>query len=179
MPTEEPTQETSEQPQGQEAEKVDYQAEAEKWKSLSRKNEDRARENAEKAKRLDELEEKSKSEIQKAIEAREAAEKRASALEVKVLRASIASAKGVDADLLTGSTEEEITAAADKLLAWRGPETPAGPPASTSSSDAGKKGDLVGQARQLTRDDLKGMTPKQINDARREGKLNQIMGITS
>ena len=179
MPTEEPTQEISEQPQGQEAEKVNYQAEAEKWKSLSRKNEDRARENAEKAKRLDELEEKSKSEIQKAIEAREAAEKRASALEVKVLRASIASAKGVDADLLTGSTEEEITAAADKLLAWRGPATPAGPPASTSSSDAGEKGDLVGQVRQLTRDDLKGMTPKQINDARREGKLNQIMGITS
>ena len=179
MPTEEPTQETPEQPQGQEAEKVDYQAEAEKWKSLSRKNEDRARENAEKAKRLDELEEKSKSEIQKAIEAREAAEKRASALEVKVLRASIASAKGVDADLLTGSTEEEITAAADRLLAWRGQATPARPPASTSSSDAGEKGDLVGQARQLTRDDLKGMTPKQINDARREGKLNQIMGITS
>ena len=179
MPTEEPTQEISEQPQGQEAEKADYQAEAEKWKSLSRKNEDRARENAEKAKRLDELEEKSKSEIQKAIEAREAAEKRASALEVKVLRASIASTKGVDADLLTGSTEEEITAAADKLLAWRGQSTPAGPPASTSSSDAGEKGDLVGQARQLTRDDLKGMTPKQINDARREGKLNQIMGITS
>ena len=179
MPTEEPTQETSEQQQGQVAEKADYQAEAEKWKSLSRKNEDRARENAEKAKRLDELEEKSKSEIQKAIEAREAAEKRASSLEVKVLRASIASAKGVDADLLTGSTEEEITVSADKLLAWRGPETPAGPPASTSSSDAGKKGDLIEGVKQLARDDLKGMTPTQINEARRAGKLNQIMGITS
>ena len=161
------------------AETVDYKAKAEMWRQQARKNEERARENAEKAKRLDAIEEQSKSEIQKAIEAREAAEKRASALEVKVLRASIASAKGVDADLLTGSTEEEIAAAADKLLAWRGPATPAGPPASTSSSDAGKKGDLIEGVKQLARDDLKGMTPTQINEARRAGKLNQIMGITS
>ena len=179
MPTEEPTQEISEQPQGQEAEKVDYQAEAEKWKSLSRKNEDRARENAEKAKRLDEIEEQSKSEIQKAIEAREAAEKRASAAEVKSLRASIAVAKGIDPDLLTGSTEEEITAAAEKLLAWRGAAAPAVPAAkpSTSSDDAGPRGDAISGPKQLTKDELKGMTPKEINEARKRGELNTIMGV--
>ena len=170
-PAEEPTPESTET--------VDYKAEAEKWKSLSRKNENQARENAEKAKRLDEIEEQSKSEIQKAIEAREAAEKRASAAEVKSLRASIAVAKGIDPDLLTGSTEEEITAAAEKLLAWRGAAAPAVPAAkpSTSSDDAGPRGDAISGPKQLTKDELKGMTPKEINEARKRGELNTIMGV--
>ena len=78
-------------------------------------------------------------------------------------------------DLLTGTTQEEITASADRLLAWRGPTTP---PASTSSADAGQRGDNVAGPRQLTREDLKAMTPAQINKARRDGQLNQIMGVS-
>jgi hypothetical protein len=167
-PAEEPTPESTET--------VDYKAEAEKWKALSRKNEERARENAEKAKKLDEIEEQSKSEVQKAIEAREAAEKRAANLEVKALRASIAASKGIDPELLTGSTEEEITASADRLLAWRGGGEKT--PASTSSKDAGELGDTISGPKQLTRDDLKGMTPKEINEARKNGQLNSIMGVS-
>lgn len=158
-------------------ETVDYKAEAEKWKSLSRKNEDRARENAAKAKRLDEIEEQSKSALQKALEAQQAAEKRAAELEVTALRARIAAQKGVDVDLLTGNTEEEIAAAADRLIAWRGEAAPK-VPASTSSDDAGPRGDQISGPAQLTRDDLKDMTPKQINQARLAGQLNTIMGVS-
>ena len=52
------------------------------------------------------------------------------------------------------------------------------PPASTSSADAGQRGDNVAGPRQLTREDLKAMTPAQINKARRDGQLNQIMGVS-
>lgn len=160
------------------AEPTDWRAEAEKWKALSRKNEERAHSNAEKAKRLDELEEKSKSEMQKALERADAAEKRAAALEVQATRARVAAARGVDVDLLTGSTEEEITACADRLLAWRGESAPSRPPASTPATDAGARGDTVAGPKQYTREDLKTMTPKQINEARRAGHLDRIMGVS-
>ena len=159
----------------QETATVDWKAEAEKWKALSRQNEDRAKANADKAKRFDAIEEQSKSEMQKLVEAKEAAERRAAAAETASLKARIAAAKGVDVDLLTGTTQEEITASADRPLAWRGPVTP---PASTSSVDAGQRGDNVAGPRQLTREDLKAMTPEQINKARRDGQLNQIMGVS-
>ena len=181
--TVEPTGQSASSPTGtatapqapQETATVDWKAEAEKWKALSRQNEDRAKANADKAKRLDALEEQSKSEMQKLLEAKEAAEKRAAAAETASLKARIAASKGVDVDLLTGTTQEEITASADRLLAWRGPVTPS---ASTSSADAGQRGDNVAGPRQLTREDLKAMTPAQINKARRDGQLNQIMGVS-
>lgn len=172
-----PGQEDQEASQGGPTE-PDWKAEAEKWKALSRKNEERAHSNAEKAKRLDELEEKSKSEMQKALERADAAEKRAAALEVQATRARVAAAKGVDVELLTGTTEEEITAAADRLLAWRGESAPPKPPASTPATDAGARGDTVNGAKQYTREDLKTMTPKQINEARRAGHLDHIMGVS-
>lgn len=171
------TQEAPAAPQGG-AEPTDWKAEAEKWKALSRKNEERAHSNAEKAKRLDELEEKSKSEMQKAQERADAAEKRAAALEVQATRARVAAAKGVDVELLAGSTEEEITACADRLLAWRGESAPPKPPAATPATDAGARGDTIGGPKQYTREDLKTMTPKQINEARRAGHLDHIMGVS-
>lgn len=157
---------------------TDWKAEADRWKALSRQNEARAKANADKAKRLDEIEEQAKTEMQKAIERAEAAEKRAADLEVQATRARIAAAKGVSADLLTGTTEEEITESADRLLAWRSEtSTPPKPPASTPATDAGARGDVIGSVAQLTREDLKSMTPKQINEARIQGRLNHIMGV--
>lgn len=131
-----------------------------------------------KAKRLDEIEEQTKSETQKEREKREAAEKRAAELEVRALRATIAATKGIDPELLTGTTEEEITAAAEKLLAWRGEVTPPAAPPSTTAADAGNKGEVIGGAKQLTREDLKNMTPHEINEARKKGQLNSLMGIS-
>ena len=155
------------------AQQVDWEAEARKWKELSRKNESRMKENAEKARLYDEAQEQGKSELQKAQEAAAKAEARAAAMEAEALRARVAAATGVDADLLSGSSEEELRASAERLLAWRGAQVPKGAPA----TDAGVRGDEIRAARQLTRDDLKKMSPAEIIKARQDGQLNNIMGI--
>lgn len=74
-----------------------------------------------KAERLDQAEEAAKTELQKAQDAAAAAEKRATDAEAKALRGEIAAARGVPAALLSGSTQEELEAAADALLAFKGP----------------------------------------------------------
>lgn len=73
-----------------------------------------------KADKLSKIEEANKSEAEKAQARAEAAEKRAAELEVKALRAEVANAKGVPASLLSGSTQEELEAAADALIEFRG-----------------------------------------------------------
>ena len=155
------------------AQTTDWEAEARKWKDLSRKNEARAKDNAEKARLYDKAQEEGKSELQKALDAAQKAEARASALEAQVLRAKVAAAKGVDADLLAGSTQEELEESADKLLAWRGDKTPKAPP----SSDAGDRGTQIKGASQLTREDLRSMSPAEIVKAHKDGRLNTLKGI--
>ena len=73
-----------------------------------------------KATKFDEAEQSNKTELQKALEAAAAAEKRATAAEASNLRATVAAAKGVPANLLTGTTEAELNASADALVAFRG-----------------------------------------------------------
>lgn len=135
-----------------------------------------AKANADAAKRLAEIEEAQKTEAQKLADRLAEAERKAQAAELKALRSDIAQAKGVPAGLLTGSTEEELNASADMLLAFRGeaPKTPAAPPA----DGQGKVGKPVGNgATQLTRGDLAGMTPEQITQAKAEGRLDTLLGI--
>lgn len=151
----------------------DWEAEAKRWKALSRQNEARAKENAEKARLFDEHEEQNKTELQKALDRAAKAEDRVKALEAKATRAQVAAAKGVDVDLLSGSTLEELETSAERLLAWRGAQIPKGAPA----SDAGPRGDEIRSIKQLTREGLKTMSPEQINKARRAGQLNEMMGI--
>ena len=93
-----------------------------------------------KARRLDELEEAQKTEAQKLADRLAAAEAKAQAAELKALRSEIAQAKGVPAALLTGSTEDELNASADALLAFRGAPTkpPAAPPAEGVQGNVGK-----------------------------------------
>lgn len=155
------------------AQQVDWEAEARKWKELSRKNESRMKENAEKARLYDEAQEQGKSELQKAQEAAAKAEARAAAMEAEAMRAKVAAATGVDADLLSGSSEDELRASAERLLAWRAAQVPKGAPA----TDAGVRGEEIRAAKQLTRDDLKKMSPSEIIKARKDGQLNNIMGI--
>lgn len=52
------------------------------------------------------------------------------------LRSDIARTKGVDPELLTGTTEEEMTAHAERLLAWRG-DKPAPAPNPNPAQGAG------------------------------------------
>lgn len=99
---------------------VDHAAEHKKWKSLARKHEQQAKANADAAKRLKDMEDKDKTEAQKAADRAAAAEKRAQDAEQKALRLEIASEKGVPASLLSGSTKEEMEESADALLEFRG-----------------------------------------------------------
>lgn len=110
---------------GSEPHEVDYKAEAEKWKALSRKNEDQARANAEKAKQFDSLEEANKTELQKAQDALTVANEKASQAELRAIRASISAKTGVPEDLLHGTTQEDLDLSAQAAIAWRGTQTPA------------------------------------------------------
>lgn len=125
------------------------EAEVEKWKALSRKNEERAKENAEKAQRVDELETQyasvtarvaaAEAEAAAAAARAEAAEKtvadsKAESERSKLL-AEVAEAKGLaDPSVLVGSTREELEQWADKIKALI-PEIPKAP-------GAGVQGDL-------------------------------------
>ena len=67
---------------------TDLESQLRHWKAMSRKNEDRAKANAEKARKFDELEDQSKSELQKALDKASAAEQRATQAEALALRSS-------------------------------------------------------------------------------------------
>ena len=99
---------------------TDWKAEARKWESRAKQNLADAKANEGAAQRLAEIEEAQKTEAQKAQERLEAAEKRAAELELRAARAEVAATKGVPADLLSGSTQEELEASADALIAFRG-----------------------------------------------------------
>lgn len=147
------------------------QAELEKWKAMSRKNEARAKENAEKAGLYDEASEKNKSELQKAIERAEKAEARAAQAEKANAKSRVAAQKGIDPDLLPDGDEDAIAQIADKLIAWRDAAKPKGTPAAA----AGERGEKVGDVKQLTRDDLKSMSPREIMEAQKKGQLAGLM----
>lgn len=97
------------------------------WKAEARKHEQRAKDNAAKAKaneaaaqRLAELEAANQTEAEKTAAKLADAEKRAAELELKALRAEVANAKGVPAALLSGSTQDELEESAEALIAFRG-----------------------------------------------------------
>lgn len=129
-------------------------AEAEKWKALSRKNEDQAKANAEKAKKLDELEEANKTEQEKLLARAEAAEKKLAERDAKdaaaATAAEVAQAKGLDASAaaaLRGATREELEEHADELIAIL-PKKPAAP-----SADGQGEGDQIGDG-EMSADDI-------------------------
>jgi len=114
----------------------DWQAEAEKWKGFARQHEKRAKENAEAAKRLADLEEAGKTEAQKLTDRATAAEQKAAAATATATRLEVALEKAPEgmpiatirklAKRLAGTTREELEADADELFAEFG--TGATPP---------------------------------------------------
>lgn len=105
---------------------ADHEKEAAKWKALSRKHESQAKANAEAAKRLKELEDANKSDLDKLTERATSAEQKAAAAELKALRFEVAAEKGVPTNLmrfLTGDSREDLEAAADELMAAVKPDT--------------------------------------------------------
>jgi hypothetical protein len=114
------------------------EAEAAKWKELARKHEARAKENAEAAKRLAELEDSGKSDLERLTAQMKAESDRADKAEARALRLEVAATKGLtptQAKRLVGTTQEELEADADELLASFKPGTGDG-----SAADSGDSG---------------------------------------
>lgn len=98
---------------------TDWKAEARKWEKYAKENLAKAEEYKAKAARLDEIEEASKSELQKTQEAYDKASKELSDLkaarEHDELVSKVSQATGIPASLLHGSTEDELTESANAV----------------------------------------------------------------
>lgn len=103
-----------------EAPETDWKAEARKWESRAKENLASAKSNEAAAQRLAEIEESQKTAEQKQAEELAKAQATIAELTTARVRAEVAAAKGVPAALLTGSTQEELEAAADALIAFKG-----------------------------------------------------------
>lgn len=139
---------------------TDLAADVAKWKAMARKHEAQAKANADKAKRLDDLEEANKTELEKANARAEAAEKaladKAAADETSKLRDEIAKEKGVAASVLRGSTREELEAHADELVSAFKVEKPKAPPAAgQGNAGSGVHGDGEKSAEDIVAEALK------------------------
>lgn len=99
---------------------TDWKAEARKWESRAKENLAAAKANETAAQRLAEIEESQKTEAQKAQEALEQAQRELAETRLQAARAEVAASKGVPVELLSGGTREELEAAADALIAFRG-----------------------------------------------------------
>lgn len=129
----------------------DWKAEARKHETRSKEWKAKAEQNEAAAQRLAELENASKSDLEKAQHAQQEAERKAAELEARALRAEVAAEKGVPIDLLTGSTRDEIEAAADRLIEFRGTKPPVGAhiPNQDKTPPEGAKGDLAETTRKI------------------------------
>lgn len=159
------------------ADTPDPSAEVEKWKALSRKNEQRAKDNEAAAKRLAEIEDANRTELEKIQARAEAAEKaladRDAKEQIAALVAEVADAKNVPAAILRGATREELEEHADTYLASL-PVIPNAP----SADGLGNVGAPIGGAAQITsQEELARMKPEDVVAARKEGRLNQLMGV--
>lgn len=170
---EEPTVEAdkTEEPQGTKDE-TDWKAEARKWENRAKA----AKSDSEDAAKWREYESAQKPIQERLAEELAQAKAQTTDAAAKLLRYEIAAAKGITGEatkLLKGTTQEELESEADLLLSLLAnqskPKTPMpdenqGKPAPTAVS-------------QLTRDDLKTMSPDEIDAAKKAGKLNEILGI--
>lgn len=154
----------------------DWKSESRKWESRAKDNLAAAKANEGAAQRLAEIEEASKTEAQKSAERLAALESQVKSYETQKQiadwKAAVAEATGIPASVLSGSTREEIEAHAEALKPLIG-QSPAGPVVPSEGTGAPRGG-----LSQLSKGDLDSMSPEQINTARREGRLNKLLGIT-
>jgi hypothetical protein len=170
--------------------KPDLAAELAKWKSMARKNEALAKQNATAAAKLAKIEEASKSELERAQAAAAEADQRAKAAEERIARAltkaavSAAAAKAgaIDADAVLallppdavtveGDNVTGVDAAIEALRKSK-PYLFGKPKPAAGSADGGRQSDKPAQ---WTREDLKGKSSAEIEAARKAGLLVSIM----
>lgn len=154
-----------------------------------------------KAAKLAEIEADQLSEIEKAQKRAADAEAEAAELKDRIKSSSLRSAllaeaakpdrnivdPGAVVDFLTGSdsdlvdiddegTPTNVADAMDQLLAKRNYLVAAGSPKPTPSADQGARG--TGGANQVTEAQLQTLTPQQIVEARSEGRLDNLLGVS-
>lgn len=168
--TPEPAETPADETPAEETPQVDPTVELEKWKALARQNEARAKANAEKAQRFDALEEAQKTELQKAQEAAQQAATELAQARLDALRARTAATAGVPEELLVGSNEEELTASVQRLLQFKGTETPA-PRSSGGTPPAGAAKPVVYRTAQLNDPAFFQAHRADILAAQREGRI--------
>ena len=137
-----------------------------KLRSEARNLRARLKEAEEKARRLDEIEESNKTEAQKQAEQLAKLQQENERLQSQMLKAQVAADKGVPAELLSGTTEDELVASADRLLAFRGQQAA---PEYGRSADASPT-----KPKQLTRADMSRMTTEQIVKADEAGLFDDL-----
>lgn len=161
-------------------ETVDWEAKYKEMQKHSREWEKRAKAAEPAAKKLADIEEASKSELEKAQAALAAVQRDVAEKEAAALRAQVALEKGLtpsQAKRLVGASREELEADADELLAdLKASKSPVAP----TPEGQGKQGEPVGQTKQITsRDELKSMSPQEIVQARKDGRLDGLLGKKS
>lgn len=126
------------------------------WKAMACKWDCLAKSNSEKAKSYDELQEQSKSELQKAQEKAAAYKRQVDELNAKAereaVRAKVAKDTGVPAELISGDDEESMRAFAQAVAKWGKPSSaPRTRRPGSFSNDAGDGKDAARRelARQL------------------------------
>lgn len=132
---EEPEQ-TQAEPETDEPQETDWKAEARKWQK-------RSQENYKKAKAYDDLQEQSKSDLQKAQEKAQKLQKELDDLNAKsakdAARVKVAKETGVPEDLIAGDNEDSMRAFAKSVAKFA--KKPAAPKASNPGSFANDAGD--------------------------------------
>lgn len=182
---------------------TDLTAEVAKWKSLARKHEEQAKRNAKAARELEQLKRSQMDEHEKAIAEAEERGRRAARLEVaeRLAAAEIrAELKGVVDDPAAivedlnvrkyvtddGEVDSDAVAQLREKFARLAKSSSDGGNSDGSGAGTGRGGPDLRQGvrggnrpAQLTRDDLKNMTPDEIAKAKSEGRLNDLLGIKS
>lgn len=97
-----------------------------------------------KAGRLDEIEEREKSEVERLTQQLAEERKAREAETAKALRAEVAADRGVPMALLSGGTREEIEQQADALLAFKGDKPASDTDDADADAEAGDGGETTG-----------------------------------
>jgi seryl-tRNA synthetase len=164
---------------------VDLEAEVEKWKALSRKNEQRAKANDEAAKQLEELRKSQLTEQERLIESAKDETRKILRLEFaeKIVDAELKSSlngRVLDGGALldfnkSSFVTEDGDVDSDAIQAWVD--------AHSTKTDLpkpdlgqGARGSKSGLAQIRSREELESMTPKEIMEARKDGRLDALMG---
>lgn len=170
---------------------ADNADDAAKWKALARKHEDRAKANAAAAKELEALKASMMSDQEKAIAAAVAAAKADTSavfggrLVAAEFRAA-AAGRNIDVNAVLDAVDAAKFLADDgtpdtaRIVEWVNKVAPKADSTPPPPKDFGQGARQPTAAPQITdRAALKTMTPDEIVQARKEGRLNTLMGITT